>query len=206
MKILDIIEHHELWLESDGQHGRRADFNGMNLSELCLSGRNLQGAVLSDLDLTGTNFTHVNLSRAYMKGSILLNAMLRYAVLEETDLREASMVGGYLMSANLTGADLTGADLRRATLTNTLLHNVNLRGARLTDEITVKTNNPPKTYSTEYFCIFIDDIIKIGCQTHYRDEWEKFAEDEIWKMDGERAWNFWQAEKETILSISEACN
>ena len=91
-----ILALHQIWLESDGQRGQRAD----------LSGANLRGKVL-----VGINFRQAALEKADFTDADLRNA----------DLREASLRGAILAGANLVGADATGADLRGAKIKRTML-------------------------------------------------------------------------------------
>ena len=85
-ELKEILAQHVLWLDSDGEQGRRAYLWGANLTRAYLYGANLNGA---------------NLSRADLRGA---------------DLRGADLEGADLEGADLTGADLTGANLRRADL------------------------------------------------------------------------------------------
>ena len=76
-----ILADHALWLESEGEHGKRADLRGADLR-----GADLRGANLSDADLRGANLRGANLS--------------------EANLSEADLRGANLSAANLRGANL----------------------------------------------------------------------------------------------------
>ena len=84
-ELKKILADHQLWLETDGKKGKKAD-----LAETDLQGTNLQGADLFDANLQGAD--------------------LRSANLQGADLWSANLQG-----ADLTGADLQGADLTNAT-------------------------------------------------------------------------------------------
>ena len=43
--------------------------------------------------------------------------------------------------------------------------------------------------------------MRIGCQHHYVDDWDKFTDDEISIMDSE-ALEFWQANKQKLITIA----
>jgi len=94
-----ILEQHRLWLESDGNQGKRAN----------LEGANLEGANLGGADLRGANLGRANLGRANLGGVNLYDANLWVAILEGADLRNANLEGAYLQYANLRGANLQGA-------------------------------------------------------------------------------------------------
>ena len=94
--LADVLALHEIWLESDGQEGSRAD----------LSGRKFPGAVLC-----GVNFERANLRTADFTCADLRNANLR-----STDLRGAVFDGTDLQGADFSGSDLTDISLRRSTL------------------------------------------------------------------------------------------
>lgn len=125
-KELDgMLERHATWLEKKplffglGRAGKQADFRGINLAGLNLTGKDLRQAILSDGD--------------------------RFAVLDEAILVDAKLAGNLqkvrLTSANLTKTDLTGADLTGANLMfaeangavmrGCTLHHANLMAARL---------------------------------------------------------------------------
>lgn len=107
-----------------------------------LSGRNLDGYVLSDaklraVKLQGSSLKRANLARAEivsgdLGGANLTRADLRGANLRDASLRDADLTGANLSGANLHGADLTGATLNEATLVG-----ADLTGAKL-DLATVK--------------------------------------------------------------------
>ena len=101
-----ILKEHQLWINSNGENGERADLSNKNLR-----GENLRGANLRGADLRGAN--------------------LRGANLRGADLRGADLRGANLFRANLIGADLRGADLFRADLEGADLEGANLEGANL---------------------------------------------------------------------------
>lgn len=80
-----------------------------------LTGKDLAGANLSNLDLTGANLVGCNLSGADLRHTKLIRANLSKCKLCKADLR-----GADLSQANLSEADLTGARLRRANLTRSI--------------------------------------------------------------------------------------
>ena len=109
-----ILSEHQLWLNSNGSKGERAD-----LREADLAWVDLEGADLREADLRGTN-----LLGAHLEGADLRKADLRKADLREADLREANLKRAELLWTILVGVDLRGADLRGANLVGTHLEGV----------------------------------------------------------------------------------
>ena len=101
-----ILEHHQLWLDSSGKKGKKADLEGVNLRYTDLEGANLEGAILGYTDLKRVNF----------KGVILRYADLRGADLQGVNLEGANLEGVILRNANLKGANLEGVNLEEANL------------------------------------------------------------------------------------------
>ena len=141
-----IFKEHQLWLDSNGENGERADLSnksligadleGANLREANLRGANLReasliGANLIGANLIGANLIRANLIRANLRGANLRSAYLRSAYLiganlRGANLREASLIGANLLDANLIEADLEGADLEGANLRGADLEGTNL--------------------------------------------------------------------------------
>ena len=99
-------------------------------------------------------------------------------------IEDDTLRGANLRGANLRGANLRGANLREA----------NLREADLpTDVIRIGGMRWDVTILYGY--------MRIGCQYHYVDDWDKFTDDEISIMDSE-ALEFWQANKQKLITIA----
>ena len=59
--------------------------------------------------------------------------------------------------------------------------------------------------SNRYYNITITPLhIKIGCQYHAQEAWWNFTDEQIEKMDGESALNFWKLWKEPLKQICDA--
>ena len=116
-----ILKEHQLWLDSNGGNGKKAD----------LSNKNLIGADLREAYLRGANLIGANLRSAYLIGANLRSAYLIGANLIEANLIGADLEGANLRGANLRGANLEGAYLERANLIGADLEGANLRGANL---------------------------------------------------------------------------
>ena len=59
--------------------------------------------------------------------------------------------------------------------------------------------------SNRYYNITITPLhIKIGCQYHAHEAWWNFTNEQIEKMDGESALNFWKIWKEPLKQICDA--
>ena len=91
-ELNEILKQHKLWLDGNGEEGKKADLRDDDLRNADLRGANLAGA-----NLSGANLRNANLIGADLRGD-----NLRYADLEGADLRDA----------DLSYSDLTGAKLK----------------------------------------------------------------------------------------------
>ena len=99
-----------------------------------------------------------------------------------------------LQGANLQGADLRWADLREANLREANLQGANLQGANLPTDV-IRING------MRWDVTILHGYMRIGCQHHHVDGWDKFTDDEIAEMD-EHALEFWQANKHKLITIA----
>jgi uncharacterized protein YjbI with pentapeptide repeats len=83
-----IVNDHQLWIDTDGQRGRRAILSGWYLSRAHLVQANLNGA-----DLRKANLSNANLHGARLICSDLREANLMYTNLTDADLRGAQTEG-----------------------------------------------------------------------------------------------------------------
>ena len=129
-------------------------------------------------------------------------ANLWNADLWNADLRNADLRNADLRNANLRNADLWNADLSDVNLSNANLSDVNLSNANLWGD---KISSCPicLTYGLYYPVWITDRKIKIGCQIHSTKAWENFTDEQIKKMDGDKALNFWKVWKEPILKLAK---
>ena len=121
-------------------------------------------------------------------------ADLQYADLREANLQGANLRGANLRGANLRGANLRGADLREANLRGANLQYADLRGASLPTEVI-------RLGGMRWDVTILYGYMRIGCQHHHVDDWDKFTNDEISNMDSE-ALEFWQANKQKLITIA----
>lgn len=155
--FLSILKEHQLWLDSHGQSGKRADLSGQyfsgisfrydaylpsaspwsvnlkcaNLKEINFSHADLSEANLEAANLIEGNLSEANLKRANLSNATMINADLRGANLRGANLRNADLTGANLTGANLTGAELRGANFTRANLIETDLAGANLQEANV---------------------------------------------------------------------------
>ena len=116
-----------------------------------------------------------------IKGDTLRGANLQGANLQGADMRWADLRGADLRGANLQGANLQGADMQGADLPKDAIR---IGGMRW--DVTI-----------------LYGYMRIGCQHHHVDDWDKFTDDEISKMDSE-ALEFWQANKQELITIANS--
>ena len=89
---------------------------------------------------------------------------------------------------------IEGADLRGANLQGANLQWANLREADLpTDVIRID--------GMRWDVTILHGYMRIGCQHHHVDDWNKFTDDEIAEMD-KHALEFWQANKQKLITIA----
>lgn len=119
----EVLEDHRVWLESDEEKGRRADFSRMALDFIDLSKADLRRASFQGASLIGTDFRE-----ARLQGACLIAADLTDAKLQRAKLQYAELNSARIYKANLRGANLSGADLRVADLVKTDLRQANLTG------------------------------------------------------------------------------
>ena len=136
--FLSILKEHQLWVDSNGQSGKRADLSGQDFSGISFRYHaylpsaspwtvNLRFAILREI-----NFSHADLSEANLEAANLIKGNLNGANLKRAILSKAKMINAHLSGANLRGADLTRTDLTGADLTGANLTGAELRGANLT--------------------------------------------------------------------------
>ena len=70
----------------------------------------------------------------------------------------------------------------------------NLRGASLPTEVI-------RLDGMRWDVTILYGYMRIGCQHHHVDDWDKFTNDEISNMDSE-ALEFWQANKQKLITIA----
>ncbi len=117
-----VLEEHLEWVNSNGQRGKRA-----NLERVNLVGADLHGA-----NLTEANMCQANLSKANLQGAGLSKANLQGAMMGGVNLQKASLWGSDLQGARLSLANLSGANLSQANLYRANLRESNLSGANMT--------------------------------------------------------------------------
>lgn len=123
VKGLTVEEHlvlHAAWLEGD-PYGQQANFSGINLSNVDLTG--------ADLRLSMCN--HTNFSGSKMRLSILAGAQAQGACFAKTYLHFANLEGADLTAASFEAADLRNSSMDSAFLFCTYFHNADLRGATM---------------------------------------------------------------------------
>ena len=108
-----ILKEHQLWLDSKGGDGKKADLSNKNLKFVNLEAADLRRANLEAVDLRRANLEAANLVGANLERADLAGADLAGTDLRIANLREAILLGANLEGANLEGADLEGANLKR---------------------------------------------------------------------------------------------
>lgn len=104
----------------------RVNWNNCQMEAVLLSGENLAGATMQNMnlmraDLTGSQLSGADLSFSNLSASALSGADLRQAVLVGTSLRGADLANVLLDGADLSYADLGGANLAGTSFTGVKL-------------------------------------------------------------------------------------
>ncbi len=94
--LADVLARHNIWLESDGRDGCRAN--------------------LADGDFSGAVLCNLNFEKADLRGADFQGADLRNANLRSADLRGALFDRTDLRGADARGANLTSSSFRRGIL------------------------------------------------------------------------------------------
>ena len=111
----------------------RANLSGTTLQEADLSGANLEIAHLEGADLMKADLTGAKLMEANLSDASLFMARLWYTNLSNADLSGTSLFSADLVGANLKEADLSGANLVQANLSRSDLEGATFDGATLTE-------------------------------------------------------------------------
>jgi hypothetical protein len=118
--------------------GSGPNFAGKHLTSGNISAQqNLQCANLTGADLSGLSLIQVDFTGAVLKNANLQHADLTQATLDGADLSganltDATMIQVTAKGAKLVGANLSGVDLSQADLTNADLSKANLSGTSFT--------------------------------------------------------------------------
>ncbi|GGS17638.1 pentapeptide repeat-containing protein [Streptomyces griseoviridis] len=143
----------QTWLNLGVTDLRRADCDGLwltevNLDRACMEAAGFYHANLTQASLVSVNLRHADLTTAILRRARCVRADLRGAKLVEADLRDADLTEADLREANLRKADAGGAvfhdaDLRLADLRGCDLSTAGLRGARLSGALVSDRTRPP---------------------------------------------------------------
>ena len=86
-----ILNQHKLWLESNGNQGKRADLSGVNLSGAYLTRANLAGANLSGADLRSADLSGADLSGANLRSANLTDSILNSKWMHRTKVNQSQL-------------------------------------------------------------------------------------------------------------------
>ena len=110
-KLKEILDQHQLWIESNGVQGKCADLEDARLDGANLINADLEGAILCIANLQGANLRGAKLTGANLYGASLRDADLTGANLSGANLTYVNLGYANLVGANLIGASLEGANL-----------------------------------------------------------------------------------------------
>jgi uncharacterized protein YjbI with pentapeptide repeats len=135
--LQEAFDLHALWLKSDGEEGRQAILENLDLQLADLSGRDLRFAVLPGANLQRSTLDGANLDNADLRGVNLGYASLKWSTLRGANMTRARADGADFHGASLTGAcveqgNLDYADLRKTDLSAANFDQATFRQANLT--------------------------------------------------------------------------
>lgn len=118
-ELNEILNKHELWIQSNGKDGERAKLSQLNFKSFMRTrldgkpggGVRLQGAVLEKIHIEGCNlqgayFQGANLDYAMIKESVLWHSRIKSAYLRHITINECDMQNAYLQNSNFEGSFL----------------------------------------------------------------------------------------------------
>lgn len=113
-----------------------AELDGADLSQLDLHDAHLSGVSFRKADLRGSNLQGADLNKANLykvdlRGANLFGSIIQDSDLGSADLRNTNFGGANLCDANLVGARLNGADLCNSKLGGATLSAAKLYGAKI---------------------------------------------------------------------------
>jgi len=143
---------------SDKEHLAGADFSGLDMSQIKLTGlampganfshTNLQKAVIAGMDLTEADFSGADLEEALMAGvnvtrANFQGANLKGAKVNATNFESANLSGADLSATTFVATNVSGADFTQAITTNARSSAVGWRSARVSPAETPAAMRPP---------------------------------------------------------------
>lgn len=102
-KLNEILEQHEIWVQSNKEQGKQAKFSGYTLAN----------KIISNKDLSEANFY----------GAALFNTTFKNTKLENTDFKDTKAINANFFDCNLTNANFSLADLTNANFNNSDIRN-----------------------------------------------------------------------------------
>lgn len=158
MQLQAIVEQHILWLETEGQEGKRANFRGLDLSgeefpAVQLSQASFRNAILDGAHFNGTLLEEADFSEAQCHDVVFDNCIMLRALFSRADIHgtkfkqchiekgnflqvKAATVhfhGCHLMNSNFREAVLNGADIAHCDMHEVALRSVTMQQARVKD-------------------------------------------------------------------------
>jgi hypothetical protein len=116
-----------------GSGGRIEALEQLNTDHVPLTGVDVAGAFLQDIQLDGAELRRASFGAADLRGARLREASMQDATLESANLRGADLRDADLNGANLVDADLTDAGLQHSNLHGASFSKADLRGADLSN-------------------------------------------------------------------------
>lgn len=123
--LREILDLHEIWLNTNFVKGERAKLAGVDLSKTCLLDINLSKSHLPSANLFGADLSGSDLSLSNLSGTNLYKA----------NLSNSNLTGSDLTDADFSGSELTGANFEGALLVATVFSNCDLTKVKNLDKV-----------------------------------------------------------------------
>jgi len=110
--LLKIVRAHQLWLDTDGRRGARAELQDHDLRDQDLTGIELSGADLSGADLRGARLDRTRFRLARLRGAHLDGATIQAACFDGADLGMAVFDRAQIADTRFDPIQIVGDDGR----------------------------------------------------------------------------------------------
>ncbi|MAR56805.1 MAG: hypothetical protein CMM93_06450 [Rickettsiales bacterium] len=154
--LQQTIEQHHLWLQTEGREGRRANLAGADLS-----GQDLQGTWMPEINLRGANLSGANMSKCDLQGADLSEAVLentnfKHAKLDGANLSRTQAKHAYFDDCSAITANFSAAMLEESSAGQANMSGANFRDALLTRSRFIGANMTKASlrYSKASECLF----------------------------------------------------
>lgn len=151
INLMRLYDEDYGWFSSENSLLTNVNLSGANMQQAKLDGANLQRVMMVSANLQEANLVGANLEKAKLPAVNLQHANLMGANLQEASLWDVNLQNAKLVRANLQLAYLVEANLQDADLSGANLHLAELREAILTRTNLVEANTQAASFDEVVF-------------------------------------------------------